>query len=169
MTPEIVWHPDWMMARANELRRLVDHLDDADSSGRTEGSRLKGTSTAVPILLSFAVEIGLKAWQCRERDGPPDQTHDLLELFDALGERARRRLEAEMPEVPGPVPGLPYYPGIREALSKNRNLFVEWRYAHERHAVFAETGVLKAALKAIVRAYFVQVPHGRGPEGQIGV
>ncbi|MCY4139544.1 MAG: hypothetical protein OXF56_14940 [Rhodobacteraceae bacterium] len=26
MTREIVWHPDLMMIRANELRRLVEHL-----------------------------------------------------------------------------------------------------------------------------------------------
>ena len=165
MTREVVWHPDLMMIRANELRRLVEHLDDADRSGQSDGSRFEGTSVAVPILLSLAAEIGLKAWQCRERDGPPDQTHDLLNLFDALGENARTRLEQRMPEVPSPVAGLPpYYPGIRDALCQNKNLFVEWRYAHEHHSLFAETGVLKTALTAIVEAYFVEVPQGRVPE-----
>ena len=166
MTREVVWHPDLMMSRADELRRLVEHLDDAEMSGQSDGSRFEGTSVAVPILLSLAAEIGLKAWQCKERNGPPDHTHDLLGLFDALGENTRRRLEDKMPEVPGPGAGLPpSYPGIRDALSQNKNLFVEWRYAHEHHALFAETGVLKTALTAIVEAYFVQVPqrrvHGR--------
>ena len=165
MTREVVWHPDLMMIRANELRRLVEHLDDADMSGQSDGSRFEGTSVAVPILLSLAAEIGLKAWQCRERDGPLDQTHDLLNLFDALGENARTRLEQRMPEVPSPVAGLPpYYPGIRDALYQNKNLFVEWRYAHEHHSLFAETGVLKTALTAIVEAYFVEFPQGRVPE-----
>ncbi|MCY3877398.1 MAG: hypothetical protein OXF88_24300 [Rhodobacteraceae bacterium] len=117
---------------------------------------------AVPILLSLATEIGLKAWQCKERAGLPDQTHDFLKLFDGLAETTRRRLEEKMPEVPGPVAGLPpYCPGIREALCQNRNLFVDWRYAHEHHALFAETGVLKAALTAIVESYFVSVPERR--------
>ena len=115
--------------------------------------------------LSYIIPIGLKAWQCKERNGPPDKTHDLLKLFDGLGENARRRLEDKMPEVPSPVAGLPpIYPGIRNALCQNKNLFVKWRYAHEHVSLFAETGVLKTALTAIVEAYFVKVPHGRGPE-----
>ena len=125
MTREVVGHPHLMMTRASELGRLVDHLDDAGMSGQRDGSRAEGTSVAVPILLSLAAEIGLKAWQCRERNGPPDKTHDLLALFDALGENTRRRLEDKMPEVPSLVARLPpYYPGIRDALSQNKNLFV---------------------------------------------
>ena len=57
MTREVVWHPDLMMIRANKLRRLVEHLDDADMSGQSDGSRFEGTSVAVPILLSLAAEI----------------------------------------------------------------------------------------------------------------
>ena len=161
MTREVVWHPDLMMIRASSLRRLVEHLE----AGQRDGSQFEGTSVAVPILLSLAAEIGLKAWQCKERSGPPDKTHDLLELFDGLEENARRRLEDKMPEVPSPVAGLPpFYPGIRNALCQNKNLFVEWRYAHEHHSLFAETGVLKTALTAIVEAYFVEVPQRRVPE-----
>ena len=154
MTREVVWHPDLMMIRASELGRLVEHLE----AGQRDGSSFEGTTVAAPILLSLAAEIGLKAWQCKERNGPPDKTHDLLQLLDGLGENARRRLEDKMPEVPSPVAGLPpIYPGIRNALSQNKNLFVEWRYAHEHHSLFAETGVLKTALTAIVEAYFVEV------------
>ena len=161
MTREVIWNPDLMMIRASELGRLVEHL----SAGQSDGSSFEGTTVATPILLSLAAEIGLKAWQCKERNGPPDKTHDLLKLFDGLGENARRRLEDKMPEVPSPVAGLPpIYPGIRNALCQNKNLFVEWRYAHEHVSLFAETGVLKTALTAIVEAYFVKVPHGRGPE-----
>ena len=161
MTREVIWNPDLMMIRASELGRLVKHL----SAGQSDGSSFEGTTVAAPILLSLAAEIGLKAWQCKERNGPPDKTHDLLKLFDGLGENARRRLEDKMPEVPRPVAGLPpIYPGIRNVLCQNKNLFVEWRYAHEHVSLFAETGVLKTALTAIVEAYFVKVPHGRGPE-----
>ena len=162
MTQEIVWRPDMMMIRATELGRLAEHLE----AEQRDGSRFGGTFVAVPILLSLATEISLKAWQCKERNGPPDKTHDLLELFDSLGENARRRLEQMMPEVPSPVPGLPpYYPGIRDALCQNKNMFVEWRYAHEYHSLFAETGVLKTALKAIVEAYFVEIPSAQRLKG----
>ena len=41
MTREVVWHPDLMMIRANELRRLVEHLDDADMSGQSDGSTVR--------------------------------------------------------------------------------------------------------------------------------
>ena len=161
MTREVIWNPDLMMIRARELGRLVGHL----SAGQRDGPSIEGTTVAAPILLSLAAEIGLKAWKCKERNGSPDKTHDLLKLFDGLGENARRRLEDKMPEVPSPVAGLPpIYPGIRNALCQNKNLFVEWRYAHEHVSLFAETGVLKTALTAIVEAYFVKVPHGRGPE-----
>ena len=156
MTREVIWNPDFMMIRARSLGRLVEHLhDDADGSGQKDGSRFEGTSVAVPILLSLAAEIALKAWQCKERNGPPDQTHDLLKLFDGLGDNARRRLEQRMPEVPNPVAGLPpIYPGMRNSLRQNKNLFVEWRYAHEHVSLIAETGFLKTALRAIVDAHF---------------
>ena len=116
MTRDSFWknNPDLMMIRANELRRLVEHLD----AEQRDGVWREGTSVAVPVLLSLAVEIGLKAWHRREGNESPVKTHDLLELFDGLGEKTRRRLEDKMPEVPDPVAGLPpYYPGIRDALS----------------------------------------------------
>ncbi len=165
MNRKVNLSPDFMMTEAGKLAWLVDCLSDTDLSGKTDGSRFAGTSTAIPVLLSLAAEIGLKAWQCRERNDRPDRTHDLLKLFDALEENTRRQLQDRMPEIPSPVEGLPpYYPGIRDALSQNRNVFVEWGNAHEYHSLFAETGVLTTALKAIVEAYFVKVPNRRAPD-----
>ena len=162
MTRDSFWknNPDLMMIRANELGRLVEHLD----AEQRDGVWREGTSVAVPVLLSLAVEIGLKAWHRREGNRSPAKTHDLLKLFDGLGESTRRRLEDRMPEVPSPVPEWPIYPGIRNALRQNKDIFMEWRYAHEHDSLFAETGVLKTALAAIVVAYFVQVPQKRGPK-----
>ena len=156
MTRDSFWknNPDLMMIRARELGRLVEHLD----AEQKEGVWREGTSVAVPILLSLAVEIGLKAWHRREGNESPVKTHDLLELFDGLGESTRKRLEDRMAEVPGPAPDWAIYPGIRNALRQNKSVFTEWRYAHEHDALFAETGVLKTALAAIVEAYFVEVP-----------
>jgi len=149
-------NPDLMMVRAKELGRLVEHLH----ADKRDGVWHEGTSVAVPVLLSLAVEIGLKAWHRREGNESPVKTHDLQKLFDGLGESTRKRLEDRMPEVPGAIPDWPVYPGIRNALRQNKNIFTEWRYAHEHDALFAETGVLKTALAAIVEAYFVEVPQG---------
>lgn len=59
MTRDSFWknNPLLMMIRANELGRLVEHLD----SEKRDGAWLEGTTIAVPVLLSLAVEIGLKA------------------------------------------------------------------------------------------------------------
>ena len=163
MTQDSFWknNPELMMIRANELGRLLEHLD----AEQRDGAWREGTSIAVPVLLSLAVEIGLKAWHRKEGNQSPVKSHDLLELFDGLGENTRRRLEDKMPEVPGPMPDFPAYPGIRDALRQNKDIFTEWRYAHEHDALYAETGVLKAALKAIVDAYFVEMPSSRRLEG----
>ena len=63
------------------------------------------------------------------------------------------------------IPDWPIYPGIRNALRQNKDVFTQWRYAHEHDALFAETGVLKAALKAIVDEFIVEMPSDRRLQG----
>ena len=152
---EKIFSPYHMLRRARDLRRVAEHLHDVSSAPKPKDHRLQvGSIGTVPILLSLATEIALKAWQCRERNGPPDPTHDLLKLFLGLGEDAQRRLSEKMPEHPAPVPGLPpMYPGMQTALSDCRHMFVEWRYAHERRHLSANTSVLRTALNAILEAY----------------
>ena len=118
MTQDSFWkkNPELMMIRANELGRLVEHLE----AEQRDGPWRKGTFLAIPVPLSLAVEIGLKAWHRKEGNDAPVKTHDLLELYDGLGDSARRRLEEKMPEVPGVIPDWPAYPGIRHALRQNR-------------------------------------------------
>ena len=55
MTQDSFWknNPHLMMSRANELGRLVEHLD----AEKRDGVWLEGTTIAVPVLLSLAVEI----------------------------------------------------------------------------------------------------------------
>ena len=156
MTQDNVWkhHPLEVMYRANELGRLVEHLLAEDR----EGVWYEGTTIAVPVLLSLAAEIGLKAWHHREGNDPPPKTHDLLELFDSLGKNTRRRLEDKMPEIPSDMPGYPAYPGIRDALCQNRNIFTQWRYAHEHDGLIAQTSFLQTALKVIVDEFMDEVP-----------
>lgn len=144
-----------MMSRARAFRRVAEHLDDDGKAPKPWDSRLtEGKFVAVPVLLALSTEIALKAWQCRERNGSPNQTHDQLKLFLGLGADAQRQLSEKMPEYPSPLPGFPpAYPGMKNALSSCRNIFAEWRYSHEVRHLRAETGVLKTALSAIIAAY----------------
>lgn len=155
MEREKQWHPELMIRRARSLVRVVEDIGERGKKGGPgDGLLFEGNMLAETVLLSLGAEIALKAWQCRERNGAPDRTHDLAELFDGLGDESRARLEEKMPEVESPVHGLPpVYPGMRNALARCRSMFSEWRYAHEYQSLYAETGVLKTALKAIVEAY----------------
>lgn len=155
---EIYWHPEWMLLEAANLGQVVERLD-APEEGRAP--RFDRSPIAVPVLLSLAIELALKALQWKERDGrQPVHTHDLLMLFKGLKKDTRERIEANMPEVPGTFPDLPRRPGIRTALSRARDVFIHWRYPYEHRGLFVETPVLKTALKAILDAHPVQVVRG---------
>ncbi len=155
MKHEENWLPDLMIRRAESLRRVAEEISRGGEKAGPEDSLLfEGTMLAEPVLLSLAAEIALKAWQCRERSGAPDRDHDLVALFDGLGDESRKRLEEKMPEHESPLRGFPpVYPGMRNALTQCRSVFVEWRYAHEHQSVNAEVGILNTALKAIIQAY----------------
>lgn len=156
--PEIYWHPEWMLLEAAQLGQVVERLD-APEEGRAVG--VDRSSIAGPVLLALAIELALKALQWNERDGrQPDHTHDLLKLFKGLNKHIRERIEANMPEVPGILPDLPRRPGIRTALSRARNVFVDWRYPYEHRGLMVETADLKTALKAILDAHPVHVVRG---------
>ena len=159
------------------LQRLVARLE----TDRENDPSVSEPTIAVPVLLALATEIALKAWQCRERNGKaPDKTHNLVKLFDGLGDDARTFLEHAMPAHPDPMAHLtPVYSGIRQALNVNRDLFIAWRYPYEHHGLIAETGALKTALKAIVDTYISFVPSnepilptidpaGSGPRQTVG-
>lgn len=156
--PEIFWHPEWMLLEAARLGQVVERLD-APEDGRA--GRFDRSPIAVPVLLSLAIELALKALQWNERDGrQPAHTHDLLMLFKGLKKDTRARIEANMPEVPGTFPDLPLRPGIRATLLRARNVFIDWRYPYEHRGLFVETPVLKTALKAILDAHPVHVVRG---------
>ena len=155
---EIFWHPEWMLLEAARLGQVVDRLD-APEEGRAV--RFDRSPIAVPVLLALAIELALKALQWKERDGrQPTQTHDLLVLFKGLEKETRERIEANMPEVPGILPDPPRRPGIRTALSRARNVFVDWRYPYEHPGLIVETADLKTALKAILYVHPVHVVRG---------
>ena len=156
--PEIYWHPEWMLLEAARLGQVVDHLDASEEDHTVQLDR---SPIAVPVLLALAIELALKALQWKERDGrQPTPTHDLLMLFKGLKKDTRERIEANMPEVPGIFPEWPRRPGIRTALSRARNVFVDWRYPYEHPGLIVETADLKTALKAILDVHPVHVVRG---------
>lgn len=156
--PKISWHPEWMLLEAAGLGQVVERLDDPEEGFTV---RFDQSSIVVPVLLSLAIEIALKALQWNERDGrQPAQTHDLLLLFKGLKKDTRERIEANMPEVPGMFLEQLHRPGIRTALSRARRVFVDWRYPYEHPGLIVDTADLQTALKAILDVHPVRVIRG---------
>ena len=155
---EIFWHPEWMLHEAAKLGQVVERLDAPEEDRTVQFDR---SSIAISVLLALAIELALKALQWNERDGrQPTHTHDMLMLFKGLKKDTRERIEANMPEIPGALPEWPFRPGIRTALSRARNVFIDWRYPYEHRGLFVETAVLKTALKAILDVHPVHVVRG---------
>lgn len=145
------WDPMRMAEDAWRLGCTVEHLRQSDGGPLQTALAASG---AGPILLAHALEIALKALQCRERKGlPPDRGHDLCKLFDALAKPTQERLMQAMPDAEWPLTGMdvPNHRGIRSALRHARKAGVKWRYRHEHRALMMETGELLRALEAIIR------------------
>ena len=154
------WNPDAMILNAWSLqataRQLVSDPDPRKNEPPSDTFHHNGRFFAGPILLALATEIALKAWQCRERAGAPDRTHDLVALFEKLSQEAQDILETRCPkgvippalEVFGPIPS-----GMRGTLELHRNTFVSWRYAYEATDDHIWPDALDAALTAILEAY----------------
>ena len=85
--PSSVLDPFWVIEDAKALQCVAEELHGQDSqSVKSDTVLFRGRALAEPILLSLALEIALKAWQRRERQGAPDRCHDLLQLFEGLEE-----------------------------------------------------------------------------------
>ena len=103
VTEERAWDPDTMIWNARSLQKVARELTSGRVPPEEDAFLFTGQQLAEPILLALATEIALKAWQCREQQGPPDSSHDLLKLFEGLSHRARTILEAHCPEHPDPL------------------------------------------------------------------
>ena len=151
------WPPYWVIQDAKALQRVVEELDSQDSqSVQADPLLFHGKVVAEPILLSFAIEIALKAWQCRERQGAADHGHDLLQLFEGLEEATQKRLEAKMPPMVDPWLGETLREGLRELLGSHRDAFIKWRYPYEGDFIFKpfETSEVHRALTVLIDAYY---------------
>ena len=170
-TGSISWNPHWMITSAQGLQRVANELDkNHREAGLSDGQLFQGIVLAGPILLSLATEIALKAWQCSERQGPPDHTHDLLKLFESLKQDTQDLLENMMRNVS------PYSVNawdermqeldpdlqdmfaarmnpIRDILSDHSDANMRWRFSYEQPWDTFDTGEIDRALTVIINAY----------------
>ena len=64
-----------------------DKQDPGQRSGAEKMDAFMGAFYLGPALTALGIELALKAWQCRVREGAiPDLEHDLLKLFCKLPE-----------------------------------------------------------------------------------
>lgn len=151
------WDTDGMIRHAKALQEVAKHVALRPNDDHEPHEDLfMGKLLARPVLLALATEIALKAWQCRERKGPPDRCHDLVELFDALSEDTRDRLQARLPVQPDRFGAHLVYPfgaGMRKVLEFHRDTFETWRYLYEHMPNRAWPPQLDEALTAIIETY----------------
>lgn len=165
------WDADVMIENAKSLQRVVKELEKNIFESCPQDQLLfMGKHLAVPNLLSLATEIALKAWQCRERQKAPERTHDLLKLFQSLGQNTQEMLEARMRRVsphsvwaeqPGmqnlsqdvqDMLGARMHP-IRDVLRSHSDANIRWRYLYEQSSARFETIEIDRALTVIIDAY----------------
>ena len=92
---------DSMIWNAKSLQRVVEKLErNGSESPHSDLLHIQGRALAVPILLSLATEIALKALLCLERKKGPPRIHDLLKLFEQLEPDTQALLRTEMPGGP---------------------------------------------------------------------
>ena len=177
------WNADAMIRNAKALQRVVKELEknkpkpslsdgwDKWNRGTEDQLLFRGKFLAVPNLLSLAIEIALKAWQCRERQKAPERTHNLLKLFHSLEQNTQEMLEAGMRKVSpdsvwadalrmqnlSPLEqellGAKMHP-LRDVLHSHSDVNIRWRYIHEEtYGAQFETDEMDLALTVLIDAY----------------
>ena len=154
------WDTDFMMSNAKSLQRVVKELEknDASKSPQADPLLFSGVFLASPILLLLAIELALKTWQCKERQGKHDPIHDLLKLFDSLKPETRELLEEGMRAVePYSMEhlfdGMRSWEPLRSLLSCHKDVFIKWRYMNEYGGRVVQTASLDRALTVIIDSY----------------
>ena len=157
---QATWDPQWVMEDARALRRVVEALHSQGAqSAEADPLLFQGKFWEAPILLSLALEVALKAWQRRDRQGTPDRGHDLLELFEGLTPATQKRLEAKMPARGGRLGGEPPGERLRALLSSHRTAFIKWRDSYEGEEAGAlfktfDLVAVQQALTVLINAYY---------------
>lgn len=168
---DVKWNAENMMDNARSLQRVAQDIEqNVTQSLKSDLLLFSGRLLAVPILLSLAAEIALKALLCWEKNKTPVQSHDLLKLYQSLGENTRELLEARMRKVsPNSIradqPGMQNlnpdlqemfsakrYP-MRDVFCSHRDSHTHYRYLYENHQGRFEHGEINHALNVIVDVY----------------
>ena len=147
------------MKRARSLQSLARELKETTDINTQDPFLYEGKIVTTPALFALATELALKALYCQEtRNDKVKATHDLIKLFEQLGEDTQAeleerfkelgkntwaRLEAEWPKPPS---------RIRHVLDENRRTFVSWRYP-SRHSLTCYTGNLDEVISTIIKIY----------------
>ena len=154
--------PYFMMEHARALQRVAQELEEDSPSLASDPDLFSGRFRAVPILLSLATEVALKAWLCREGKEPV-RSHDLFCLFCELEPATQKRLEEALPSIPSITPALlsddftdtpPFHhQGLPDILRTYRKAFEEWRYRYEDPWGTFATSRITEALAVIIDEY----------------
>ncbi len=165
--------PDFMMDHARALLRVAQELDKGNSSPASDRDFFSsyGHAIAMPVLLSLATEIALKAWLCREGKSPI-RSHDLFRLFCGLEPATQKRLE-EAVQPPSPYrqyvlerlgiptllegtedPDAAHFQGLRDIFRIYSKAFEEWRYRYEDLEGMFATDRFIEILTIIIDEYF---------------
>ena len=171
-TDRAIVNADSMIEHAKSLQCVAKELENnGHEAGHPDYLRVQGVFLAVPVLLSLATEIALKAWWYQDRNKAPTHTHDLLKLFEELKPGTQDMLEARMrkvsphavwtqkPSMENLTPDLQEMFAarmrpLRDVLREHRNAHVHWRFLYEKES-FAkfETAEIDRALTVIIDAY----------------
>ena len=149
------------MQRAQALQHLGKKLDETIDINKDDPFLYRGKVVISPILFALATELALKALYCLEtKSNRVKGIHDLVDLFDQLGEDTQVELEATFEELGKNSRGRlaagwpkPPLSMIRHVLWESRETFVSWRYPSE-FSLSCYTGNLDEALSTIIRTYY---------------
>ena len=147
------------MQRARSLQSLARELKETTDINAQDPFVYEGKIVTTPALFALATEIALKALYCQEtKSNKVKATHDLIKLFEQLGENTRAELEATFEELGKNTHGRlvaewPKPPSkIRHVLHENRRTFVSWRYP-SRHSLKCYIGELDEVISTIIKVY----------------
>lgn len=141
------WDAWSMILNAKSLQRVANELESHMGDPHSDPLLFEGKFVAVPVLLTLATEIALKAWQCKEQKARPARSHDLLKLFDGLSEDTQTLLAEKLSR------SLSTQPSIRTTLGFHRKIFEQWRYLYEGGAKKFQIAEINNVLTVIIDTY----------------
>ena len=114
-----------------------------------------GFGVSMIVLRVFSVELALKALIWKVVKQKPEYTHELTELFEALPDTTRERLNQLFQQIRRKKPS---YKGETDALvdvlAAHEHAFVEWRYLEPKDGdLGANPNVLISVLQALWAEY----------------